>query len=201
MDWTMVSYVGIMSVTPGPNNLLLATSGVNFGLRRTIPHVLGISLGMFVLVFATVLLLGSILSIFSGLRPWLALGGGGYLLWLSWHIFRAGKPGEAKGATKPFTPWEAALFQVLNPKAWVMVVNMALFFAPGKGGDWWAAFALAAVSTAINLPCISIWAVLGDRLRKLLSGDRAGFAFNTIMALLMAGTALVLMAEEWLPAT
>jgi len=198
IDAALVSYVGVMSVTPGPNNLLLAASGVHFGWKKTLPHVLGISAGHFVQVFVTVFLFSAVVGVFSGIRPWLAMVGGAYLLWLSWHLLRAGAP-EEKKARRPMNLVEAALFQAINPKAWVMVVNVALFFAPGQAGDWAGAVLLAACCAAINLPCVAVWAFAGDRLRRLLSQGRAALVFNAVMAGLMAATALWLMAEELLP--
>lgn len=197
IDVALVSYVGVMSVTPGPNNLLLAASGVHFGWRRTVPHVLGISLGHFTQVFVTVFLFSTVVSAFAGLRPWLALLGGAYLLWLSWHLLRAGTP-EARESRQPMGTVEAALFQAINPKAWIMVVNVALFFAPAQAGDWLGSAGLALLCASVNLPCVAVWALTGDRLRQFLADPRRLALFNTLMAALMAGTALWLMAEEWL---
>lgn len=196
IDAALISYVGVMSVTPGPNNLLLAASGVHFGWRRTLPHLLGISVGHFVQVLLTVFLFSAVVGLFAGVRPWLALVGGGYLLWLSWHILRAGAP-EEKQSRQPMNLIEAALFQAVNPKAWVMVVNIALFFAPAAAGDWLGSAGLALLCASVNLPCIAVWAFTGDRLRKLLSQGRSALVFNAVMAALMAGTALWLMVEEW----
>jgi len=198
IDLALVSYVGVMSVTPGPNNLLLAASGVHFGWRRTLPHLLGISLGHFVQVLVVVAVFGAVVGVFAGVRPWLALVGGAYLLWLSWHILRAGAPEEREGR-KPMGLVEAALFQAVNPKAWVLVINVALFFAPQQAGDWAAATGVAALCAAVNLPCVAVWAFAGDRLRRFLARGRAALVFNAVMAALMAVTALWLMYEEWMP--
>jgi len=195
IDAALISYVGVMSVTPGPNNLLLAASGVHFGWRKTVPHMLGISLGHFVQVFTTVFLFSAVAGLFGGIRPWLALVGGAYLLWLSWHLLRAGAPEEKQGR-RPMSLREAALFQAVNPKAWVMVLNIALFFAPAAAGDGAGSAGLALLCAAVNLPCIAVWAFTGDRLRRLLSQGRAALVFNAVMAGLLALTALWLMYEE-----
>ncbi len=198
IDPALISYVGVMSVTPGPNNLLLAASGVHFGWKRTVPHMLGISLGHFVQVLVVVVLFGAVVGFFSGARPWLALVGGAYLLWLSWKILGAGAPQEGEGR-QPMSLIEAALFQGVNPKAWVLVINVALFFAPQQAGDWLGAAGLALLCAAVNLPCIAVWAFAGDRLRRFLSRGRAALVFNAAMAGLMALTAVWLMIEEWWP--
>ena len=197
IDAALISYVGVMSVTPGPNNLLLAASGVHFGWKRTLPQVFGISLGGFVLVFVVTLLFSSVVGFFSGIRPWLAVIGGAYLLWLSWEILRSGAPQEREGR-RPMKLLESALFQFVNPKAWVMVINAALFFAPARG-DILPALLLALIFVAVNFPCIALWVLTGDRLRKLLSRGRAALVFNAVMAGLMAVTAVWLVVEEFLP--
>ena len=198
IDVALLSYVGVMSVTPGPNNLLLAASGVHFGLRRTWPHVLGIGFGLFVQIFVVTVAFGALVGFFQGARPWLAGVGATYLLWLSWTIFRAGVPEEKEGR-RPMGFFEAALFQGVNPKAWVMVINTALLFTPRGMDPWLGAAGLAAVCAVVNLPCVSLWAVTGDRLRRLLARGRAALVFNGVMGALMAGTALWLLAEELLP--
>ena len=108
---------------------MLTASGVNFGFRRTIPHMLGISLGCAFQVFLMASLLSLLLDGIQAARPPLALLGCAYLLWLSWKIARAGQP-EAGAAAKPLGFVGAALFQWLNPKAWVMVINAAILFMP-----------------------------------------------------------------------
>ena len=195
IDAALVSYVGVMSVTPGPNNLLLAASGVHFGLRRTWPHAAGVSFGHLVQVFVVTLALGSLIGLFQGARPWLAGIGATYLLWLSWKIFRAGVP-EDRDSRKPMSFLGASLFQAVNPKAWVMVINTALLFTPQGINPFLGAAGLAAVCAAVNLPCVSLWAVTGDRLRRFLARGRAALVFNTVMGLLMAATALWLLVEE-----
>ena len=196
IDFALISYVGIMSVTPGPNNLLLAASGVNFGWRRTLPQMFGISLGCLVLVFVVTALFGTVVGFFTGIRPWLAVVGGGYLLWLSWEILRAGAPEEKEGR-RPMKLLESALFQFVNPKAWVMVINAALFFGP-RHGELWPALVLTLTFVVINLPCVALWAFAGDRLRRFLAQGKAALVFNAVMAVLMAATAVWLVAEEFL---
>jgi threonine/homoserine/homoserine lactone efflux protein len=198
MDFALLSYIGVMSVTPGPNNLLLAASGVHFGFRRTVPHLLGISFGVFVQFFVMNLAFAVTVGLFRGIRPWLAVVGCAYLLHLSWKIFRAGAPEEKEGR-KPMRFHEAALFQAVNPKAWIMVVNTALLFTPRNLDPWTGALVLAAVSATVNLPCVTLWAMTGDRLRRFLASGRAALVFNAAMGALMAGTAVWLLIEELVP--
>jgi threonine/homoserine/homoserine lactone efflux protein len=190
----LLSYVSLMSITPGPNNLMLAASGVNFGFRRSVPHLLGISIGHGVQVLIVALLLGWVMTLLNDWRLLLSLTGCGYLFWLSWQVWLAGAP-EAKEAVTPMSFLGAAAFQWVNPKAWVMVVNTSLLFLPAAAG-WPQALALAALCTLINFPCICLWAVLGEALRRYLSQPRARRLFNGVMAGLMAATAAWLLWDE-----
>ena len=196
IDFPLLSYVATMSVTPGPNNLMLAASGVNFGLRRTLPHILGVSFGCGLQVAIVAALLAWAMAGMDALRGVLVFVGCAYLLWLAWRQANAGAPGGA-GRARPLGFFGAALFQWVNPKAWMMAVNAALVFLP-RGGGWAAPLTLATVFIVVNLPCIALWAVIGDRLRSHLREARTLRLFNLVMALLLAGTALWIVADELL---
>ena len=193
-DLPLMTYVATMSVTPGPNNLMLAASGVNFGFRRTLPHMLGISIGHGMQVAIVGGLLAWVMVWLDSVRLELVLAGCSYLMWLAWRQARAGQPGGSAKA-QPLGFIGAALFQWVNPKAWMMVLNAAILFLP-RGGGWSAALSLALMCALINLPCIALWAMAGDRLRARLSEPRALRLFNYIMALLLALTALWIMIDE-----
>ena len=195
-DLPLLTYVATMSVTPGPNNLMLAASGVNFGVRRTVPHMLGISIGHGIQVAIVAGLLAWVMAWLDDVRLELVLAGCGYLLWLAWRQARAGQPGGGR-SSQPLGFLGAALFQWVNPKAWMMVLNSAIVFLPPNGGVQ-AALSMALVFVLINLPCISVWALLGDRLRDCLREPKALQRFNYSMALLLAGTALWILLEETL---
>jgi len=195
-DLPLLTYVATMSVTPGPNNLMLAASGVNFGFRRTVPHMLGISIGHGIQVGVVAGLLAWVMAWLDDVRLELVLAGCGYLLWLAWRQAHAGQPGGGK-SSQPLGFLGAALFQWVNPKAWMMVLNAAILFLP-RGGGWGAALSLALICTVVNLPCIALWAVVGDRLRFRLRDPRALRLFNAAMALLLAATAVWIMADEML---
>ena len=193
-DLPLLTYVATMSVTPGPNNLMLAASGVNFGFRRTVPHMLGISIGHGIQVAIVAGLLAWVMAWLDDMRLGLVLAGCAYLLWLAWRQAQAGQPGGGKSA-QPLGFVGAALFQWVNPKAWMMVLNAAILFLP-RGGGWGAALSLAVVCTLVNFPCIALWAVVGDRLRFRLRDPRALRVFNYAMALLLAATAVWIVADE-----
>jgi threonine/homoserine/homoserine lactone efflux protein len=192
----LLSYVAVMSVTPGPNNLLLATSGVNFGFKRTLPMSLGISLGAGFQCFITMQALGAMVSWLGQMRLFLALAGCMYLLWLSWKILQSSAP-EAKKDARPFGFLQMAAFQWINPKAWIMAINTALLFGTVDSDQALSHnLQVSLLYIVTNFPCILLWALLGDRLRQLLQSPNYLRVFNTAMALIMGVTALWLAGEE-----
>ncbi len=194
LDLPLMTYVATMSVTPGPNNIMLAASGVNFGLRRTLPHMLGVGIGHGVQVLLVAGALAWVMAWLEALRLPLVAAGCGYLLWLAARQARAGQPGAGRRA-EPLGFIGAALFQWVNPKAWMMVLNVAILFLPHGSGLAGAA-GLALLCTLVNLPCIALWAIAGARLREWLQGPRALMTFNYTMAALLAATALWIAVEE-----
>lgn len=194
VDLPLLTYVAAMSVTPGPNNLMLAASGVNFGFRRTLPHLVGVSAGHGVQVWVVAGALAWVMSWLETARMPLVAAGCAYLLWLAWRQAHAGRPGAA-ARIRPLGFVGAALFQWVNPKAWMMVLNVALLFLP-RGGGWGAATVLALACAAINLPCIALWALAGDRLRNWMNTPAALRLFNYTMAALLAATAAWIVVDE-----
>jgi threonine/homoserine/homoserine lactone efflux protein len=190
----LVTYVTTMYVTPGPNNLMLAASGVNHGLRRTVPHMLGILLGFAVQTALVCWALAWAMGWLQVVRRPLMLVGCGYLLWLAWRQLRSGQP-SAGGSGRPMSFLGAALFQWVNPKAWMFAVNLGLLFLPRQPAP--AAIAvLVLAGMVLGGPCVAVWAVTGDRLRRWLSRPGPLWLFNGAMAALLAVTALWLLWEE-----
>lgn len=166
-------------------------SGVNFGFRRSVPHMLGISFGFALQAVVTALGLGALFLQMPQLQTWMSWLGAAYLATIGWRLLGAGRVGSASSA-RPLAAWEAALFQLVNPKAWVMAITIGVMFLP-KGAD--LALALAAifvVLVAVNLPCLCVWAAFGSALRGWLDHPRRRLAFNALMAALLVVTALVM---------
>ncbi len=178
----------ISSITPGPNNTMLAASGLNFGLRRTWPHVWGVSLGFMAMVVLIGLGMGAVFVQYPWLHPVLKYVSAAYLLWLAWKIANAAPPQQLQdGAaqSRPMTFWQAALFQWVNPKAWVMATGMVSAYVP-PGEGFWAHLGMAAlISVLVGLPCIVIWAAFGSGLRRWLHRPQMIRAFNWTMAALL----------------
>lgn len=184
LDPSFFSYVTVMSITPGPNNLLLATSGVNFGLRRTLPMVFGIMLGCGMQTVLASLTLELMLSWMGAIRVPLTLLGGAYLFWLCWKLFRADAP-ALRGKAQPMTLVGGICFQAINPKTWLTAINVALLYSAHS-----SVMVLMFSFMVMNLPCILLWAVLGDRLGRHLQVAWKRQLFNSIMALALAITTL-----------
>ena len=179
-----VMFVFVTSVTPGPNNVMLLASGLNHGFVRTLPHAAGISVGC---AFMTVLVglgLGQLLAASPVLYQGLRYAGAAYLLVLAWRIARSGviAPGAAK--PRPLTVLQAAAFQWVNPKAWVMVIGAVTTYAP-RENFLRNVLAIAAVMAVVNAPSISLWAGGGSALRRFLAAPRRVQAFNVGMAALL----------------
>lgn len=173
----------VTSVTPGPNNLMLMASGANFGMRRTVPHMLGVALGFVFLAIVSGLGLTGLFHQLPWLHPVMLSVSLVYLLWLALRIARAGQPGEGRTASRPLSFLEAAAFQWVNPKAWAMALTAVTVYAPVPG--WIGVVAVAAVFGAINLPTVSTWCLVGARLGHWLTSPRRLRVFNWTMAALL----------------
>jgi len=181
----LVGFAFASSITPGPNNLMLMASGANYGLRRTVPHMLGISLGhAFMVVMVGVVLL-QVFDTYPVLNIVLKVLSAAYMLWLAWKIATA-LPPEAKEVTgKPFTFLQAAAFQWVNPKAWFMAITAISAYAPQNMGLLAGAALVALVFSATNLPSVTVWAWMGVQVRRWLGTAKRLRTFNISMALLL----------------
>jgi len=178
-------FVLTMSISPGPNNVMLTASGVNFGFRRTLPHMLGVSSGVMLMLLAVGLGLGTLFVRFPVLNTVLKYAGAAYLLYLAWRLACASEFDSASGNARPFTFLEAVLFQWVNPKAWVMVIGAIATYVPQQG-FFGNLLVLLLVFAIVNLPSITVWVCAGTMLRNLLRTRRAIRIFNLSMAALLA---------------
>lgn len=180
------------TLTPGPNNLMLLASGANFGLRATGPHMLGVSIGFPVMVVAVGLGLGAVFEQWPVLHKILRWAGSAYLLWLAWKIATAAGMGEAERRGKPFTFLQAAGFQWINPKAWIMAVSAFSVYAVAEVDPLPQAALFGAVFCAVAFPSCGIWAAFGSVIGRILKSQRSLRAFNLVMAALLAASVLLL---------
>ena len=185
------TYSFVMSITPGPNNVMLTASGANFGFRRTVPHLFGISMGCAVQLIAACAGLGALFHHWPVLQTVLQWAGAAYLVYMGWKLLFSGELREGH-ASEPVSFLQAAAFQFVNPKAWVMALTPVALFLPADMSLPVACSYLVAMLVIINLPCITVWAVFGSSLRGLLTRRAARLAFNIVMALALAATGVIM---------
>lgn len=183
-----ITFAFVTSVTPGPNNMMLLASGVNFGLRRSVPHMLGISLGFMVLVIAVGFGLGQLFQRVPLLYDVLRYAGAAYLLYLAWKIAGSGVPkSNVEANTNPFSFIQAAAFQWVNPKAWVMAIGAITTYTPHEN-FLLNVLIIAGLFALVNCPSVAIWTVAGSMLRQWLNNPKVLRVFNIGMALLLVAS-------------
>jgi threonine/homoserine/homoserine lactone efflux protein len=186
-----ITYTFVMSITPGPNNLMLTASGASFGFRRTLPHILGIVCGFVVQLLAVCAGLAALFGRWPTLQTALGWVGAAYLVYLGWRMLGR-SDAQAQAGGRPVTFMQAAMFQFLNPKAWVMTVTAATLFLPRDVGFLTAGLYMAVVTEGIGVPCMMVWALFGSSLKSFISGPRGRRAFNVAMALALGVTAVMM---------
>lgn len=181
------------SITPGPNNLMLLTSGATFGFRRSVPHIAGVIIGFLLLVILVGLGLMQVFTVFPKSYTALKIAAVAYLLFLAWKIATAARPdvgdGDGAGARKsrPLNFWQAALFQYVNPKGLAFSLAAVSAYTP-PSRPLSSVFIVAAVFTVANLVSTCTWTAAGVQARRLLSNPVKLRAFNIIVAVLLAGS-------------
>jgi len=178
----------VSSITPGPNNMMMLASGVNFGFRRSVPHWLGICGGFTFMLCAVGLGLHTLLADHPALYDVLRYAGSAYLVWMAWRLATAtaapaSQDDDApKSEARPLGVWAAAAFQWVNPKAWVMAVTAMSTYLPARAQTI-DVMVLALLFGVINLPCVACWAGGGAALRRFLQDPLRLRIFNISMAL------------------
>ncbi len=172
--------------TPGPNNLMLMTSGANFGWRRTLPHIFGVWLGFPAMAFGVGLGIMQLFDTWPILEPALKTISIAYMLWLAWKITKASAPGEGNTSGKPLTFLQASAFQWVNPKAWAMALSAITIYAADRD----LGSILFVVLAYVICGCFSTntWTLLGVKLRIYLTNPRRLQIFNWSMAALLIGS-------------
>ncbi len=178
------AYAFVTSITPGPNNTMLLASGANHGFGPTVPMIFGISIGFTAMVLAVGLGMGSVFLAFPILHDALRYGGAAYLIYLAWRIGGSAATSADGSDARPLSFLQAAAFQWVNPKAWIMAVGAVATYTP-QDGFLLNVVTVAALFMVINAPCVSAWAAFGTILRGFLSNPASRRVFNIAMALLL----------------
>ena len=180
-----VMFATVMFFTPGPNNIMLLSSGLTYGFRRTLPHLAGITIGFAFMVGAVGLGLGTIFITYPVLQTILKYAGVAYLVYLAAVIAMSGPVApDQDNARGPMTFWGAAMFQWINAKGWVMVIGTITAYA-GIAGFPWNIVIQVMLSLLLGTLSCSAWALFGSALRPILTSPGAVRAFNIVMALLL----------------
>lgn len=191
----LVMFAFVMACTPGPNNIMLTASGVNFGFARSGPHMAGIVVGFLLLVAACAAGLGLVFTAVPELQIALKVAGAAYMLWLAWKVANAGAAGEgdAEEAGAPLTFLQALAFQWINPKGVVAALSgVALFMRRGHAlSDFAIMISMFGLATLVS---VLIWTGFGVALRRLLQNPVHARVFNVAMALLLVASIVPMVA-------
>ena len=181
----LITFAVVMSATPGPNNIMLTASGANFGVMRTLPHVVGIVFGVATMHIAIGLGLGAVFETWPALQTLLKVAGSGYLIWLGLKLLKFDRVSADQGDIgKPFTFIQAAGFQYINPKAWVMAISANATFSLAGDLYWLSVGWIILVFLLVGPPAVMVWVVFGQLIRQLLTKPSWLKTFNLVMALL-----------------
>lgn len=196
LAWALLLFVVVTLFTPGPNNTMLMTTGLNFGFRRGLPHLWGVALGFALMVLAVGLGLGAVFQAYPVAYVVLKYVGAVYLLYLAWQIATAGEIEEAGSSGKPITFWQAAAFQWLNPKGWVMAVGAVSAYATVAAFPFNMVL-MACLFGSLGILSSATWLGFGTGLKRLLTSPRAVRAVNVVLALLLVASLWPIFADAW----
>lgn len=185
----LAAFAFVTSITPGPNNMMLMASGANFGLRRTVPHMLGVALGFGAMIALLGLGMDKVIADHPRLMQVLYLSSILYVFWLAWKIATAAAPAGGTAGATPMSFWQACAFQWINPKAWAMALGALSAYATDRG----TVALVAVIFVLVNLPSVAVWAVMGQRLGQWLQHPGRLMLFNRVMAALLVASMLPVM--------
>lgn len=189
----IASFAFVTSITPGPNNVMLTASGANFGFVRTLPHIAGIVVGFILLIVGVGLGLGELFLQFPLMHQLLKIIGSAYLMWLAYKLLNFSYTEDENGGKgKPFTFFQAFIFQYVNPKAWIIAISANSTF--GLPGDQYlfSVGVVGLVFVLVNPFSIMVWAGFGHMIRRYLKQAAFLKAFNILMASLTAACVLII---------
>nr|WP_298796869.1 LysE family translocator [uncultured Acetobacter sp.] len=190
----LTAFALVASITPGPNNTMLAASGMNHGFRRSIPHILGVTLGFVLMIGLVGLGLGMVFQQFPQLYVWLKYISAAYLLWLAWKIATAAPVSAQSAPGQPISFLQAAGFQWINPKAWIIAIGIVSAYLPHE--HFLIGLALACLICGLmTVPCVSLWTGFGAIMRRWLTQPAILRGFNLVMATLLVASLYPLMME------
>ena len=192
--FALISYYFVMFATPGPNNAMLTASGIKFGFRRTLPHAFGIPFGHVIQITLVCFGLGTLFQKYPFIQfylKWLCFF---YLLYLGWKIFGSLSNNEKETGT-PLKFYEAALFQFINPKAWVVALTAATAFFPNEENFIIATMFVAGTAPFVCIPSICIWVLFGASIKLIIKNTKIKKIIEYLLALLLLLTAVIIVID------
>ena len=191
----LISFYFVMYVTPGPNNAMVLTSGIKFGFLKTIPHMSGITIGHVLQVVLVCLGLGKLFQMFPEIQNILKMICAMYLLYLGYKIIGSFSKLKEED-TRPLKFYEAALFQLVNPKAWTISTMVASGFLP-KDEKLVISILFISITALVICPIsISIWAAFGSGIRNLVKNNKKKAIVEYFLAILLLITAILIVIEK-----
>ena len=190
--FALISYYFVMFVTPGPNNAMLTASGIKFGFKKTIPHLIGIPFGHTIQITLVCFGLGNLFQKYPLMQNYLKWLCFIYLLYLGWKII--GSFSEYKKESgRPLKLYEAALFQFMNPKAWVVALTASTAFFPVNENFYLATIFVALTAPFICFPSICLWALFGSSIKILIKNAKIKKIIEYFLAVLLVITAIIIL--------
>ena len=193
--FALISYYFVMYVTPGPNNAMVLASGLKFGFKRTIPHISGITIGHVTQLILVCFGLGKIFQVFPNLQNILKILCAIYLLYLGYKIIGAFSKIKEDGS-KPLKFYEAALFQIVNPKAWTISSMAASGFLPKDGSLIFSILFISFVALLICPISITPWAAFGSAIKNLVKNNKIKVLIEYFLAFLLLITAILIVLDK-----
>ena len=190
--FALISYYFVMFVTPGPNNAMLTASGIKFGFKKTIPHLIGIPFGHVIQITLVCFGLGNLFQKYPLVQNYLKWLCFIYLLYLGWKIIGSFSE-HKKESGRPLKLYEAALFQFMNPKAWVVALTASTAFFPVNENFYLATTFVALTAPFICFPSICLWALFGSSIKKLIKNAKIKKIVEYFLAVLLVITAIIIL--------
>jgi len=192
--FALVSYYFVMFATPGPNNAMLTASGIKFGFKKTLPHLIGIPFGHTIQISLVCFGLGNLFLKYPLIQIYLKWVCFVYLLFLGWKIIGSFKSNK-KVSGRPLKVYEAALFQFINPKAWVVALTAATAFFPTEESFLIGTMFVAVTAPFVCFPSICMWAIFGASIKTIIKNLKIKIFIEYLLAVLLVITAVIIVID------
>jgi len=190
----------VSGFTPGPNNIMVMTSGLNHGISKTLPHCLGVSIGFPVMAAAVGFGLSSVFSQYPLLHQVIKIVGISYLMYLAWKIANTRNPGASEKLQKPLSFLQALAFQWVNPKAWVVIIGAVAAYTSGDNLTLQIVYIMFTF-LVIGALSVGLWLFMGAALQNIIQSQRQLQIFNVIMAIILITSVIPIILSEVNPGT